>query len=51
MTIGIVCVACLAASTEGEEKATMTSGFMRTSSAASAGMRSSLPSPQRTSSR
>ena len=51
MTIGMVRVASRAASTAGDDEATITSTFIFTSSRAMAGMRSSLPSPQRTTTR
>lgn len=46
-TMGIVLVACLAASVGGGDAVTMTSTFMRTSSAASPGSRSYCPSADR----
>ena len=49
ITMGIVAVACLAARAPGVPWATMTSTLRRTSSAASSGSRSCLPSAQRNS--
>jgi stage V sporulation protein G len=47
MTMGIVLVACFAARTPGGVMVTITSTFSRTSSAASSGSRSALPSADR----
>src|SRR3989440_9215896 len=51
MTIGISCVACLAARAVGVNQVTITSTLRRTSSAANSGSRSRCPSADRNSNR